>query len=68
MIGGNVTDMNCPECMGEIKSGIAIHPDKEYAARYLINQPPINYKTMKLISVYKCKNCGYSYETPLEAT
>ena len=54
--------------MGEIKSGIAIHPDKEYAARYLINQPPINYKTMKLISVYKCKNCGYSYETPLEAT
>ena len=55
-------DMNCPECMGEIKSGIAIHPDKEYAARYLINQPLINHKTMKLISVYKCKNCGYSLE------
>jgi DNA-directed RNA polymerase subunit RPC12/RpoP len=67
MTGGNVTnnfsklnEIKCSECSGEIKLGIAIHPDKEYGARYLINPPLINHKTIELISVYKCKSCGYS--------
>lgn len=50
----------CPECKGEIQLGIAIHPNEEYGARYLVKPSLITHKTMELISVYKCKSCGYS--------
>jgi DNA-directed RNA polymerase subunit RPC12/RpoP len=51
----------CPECGGDILVGIAIKPELEYGARTLVPIPILNHKTMEIINVSKCKNCGYSY-------
>ena len=50
----------CPECGGEIGLGIAIRPEMEYGSRYLIPVPPLKNEDIEIISVYKCKSCGYS--------
>jgi hypothetical protein len=52
----------CPECGGDIIGGIAIKPELEYGSRApIIAHPILNHKTMEIINVSKCKNCGYSY-------
>jgi rubrerythrin len=55
-----MTDLVCPECKGEIGLGIAINPETEYGARYMLPVPLVNSETMIMIDVYKCKSCGYS--------
>jgi len=50
----------CPKCFSPLKTGMAIEPDMEYGARYLIPPPLINSDTIELISVKKCVNCGHS--------
>ena len=56
------TNSCCPECEGEIELGIAILPEMEYGARYLIPVPPLKNENIELIQVYKCNSCGYSYD------
>jgi len=41
------------------EKGIAIQPNSEYLSR-TTSLPLINYKTLKLIEVYKCPQCGHS--------
>jgi hypothetical protein len=47
----------CPECAGDIEFGIAIKPE----IGGCFYNPILNHNDMKLIDVYKCKNCGHSY-------
>ena len=53
----------CPECAGDINIGIAIQPHKEYSERPSCCYTPdiLNHKTLKIIDVFKCEHCGYSY-------
>ena len=51
----------CPECAGDINIGIAIKPEVEYGCRTLCPVEILNHKTMELMNVYKCENCGHSY-------
>jgi DNA-directed RNA polymerase subunit RPC12/RpoP len=53
-------NLKCPECGGKIQLGVAIHPNEEYGARYLVKPPLITHKNLELIPVYKCMDCGYS--------
>ena len=56
-----MTDPQCPKCKGEIQMGVAIHPSVEFGERICWVEPPLlNYETIKMIDVYKCKCCGYS--------
>lgn len=50
----------CPNCSGIVKKGEAIKPVLEYGCRPSPYMPLINAKTISLIEVYKCKECGYS--------
>jgi hypothetical protein len=51
----------CPECAGDIEIGIAIKPVYEYCCRPTPFDRILTHKEMKLMDVYKCKNCGHSY-------
>lgn len=54
-----MTNLVCPECEGEIQMGFAIDPKCE--RRFCFTGPILlNHETLKMIDVYKCKNCGYS--------
>jgi Zn ribbon nucleic-acid-binding protein len=53
-----MTDPQCPECKGQIQLGVAIAPEEEGGCWWW--RPPITYKNLELIPVYKCVNCGYS--------
>jgi len=55
-----MTNAQCPECKGKIGLGIAIRPEMDYGARYIIPVPPLKNDDIEIISVYKCMNCGYS--------
>jgi hypothetical protein len=55
-----MTNLVCPVCNGEIGLGIAINPEGEYGARYMLPVPLVASETMVMIDVYKCKKCGYS--------
>lgn len=47
----------CPECGGDIQLGTAIDPGY-HSCFYTL--PSITYENLELISVFKCKSCGYS--------
>jgi predicted RNA-binding Zn-ribbon protein involved in translation (DUF1610 family) len=50
----------CPKCAGDIEIGIAIRPNMEsYCNNFQVSL--LKYEDVKLMDVYKCKNCGYSY-------
>jgi hypothetical protein len=53
----------CPECAGDIDIGIAINPEFDYDGRAPCFYSPtiLNHKTVSIIEVFKCKNCGHSY-------
>jgi predicted RNA-binding Zn-ribbon protein involved in translation (DUF1610 family) len=57
----NYPSYRCPECGGDIIVGIAIKPELEYGSRTPFQIPILNHKTMEIINVSKCKNCGHSY-------
>lgn len=44
-----MTKLVCPECKGEIGLGIAINPEDEYGARYMLPVPLVNSETMIMI-------------------
>ena len=52
--------MNCLKCETEMGLGIAIRPDTESGALYIVRPPMINAETLELIDVLKCPACGHS--------
>ena len=48
--------MNCPNCDVELKWGIAI----DYPPQGVVPTPLLTVKTINLIDVLKCPQCGYS--------
>jgi len=51
----------CPNCAGDVKLGIAINPEYEYGLRDSPYTTILNHKTLEIIDVFKCENCGHSY-------
>lgn len=54
--------MICSKCGGDLHIGIAIKPHIEENARYIAPQPLINNETLELIPVFKCIECGHSFD------
>ncbi len=54
--------MICSKCGGRLAIGVAIKSNLEEYARYLIQPSPINNESLELIPVYKCRECGHSFD------
>lgn len=52
----------CSKCGGDLHIGIAIKPNRREDVIYEFYRPTINNETLELIPVFKCIECGHSFD------